>query len=80
MSGEIGQYALLIEDLRTNKSEQDRLAVLVGALASVFQLTHIPTCRTLLERKAAQLRLLCDEEDKILLQLAELRKDPKNLK
>jgi hypothetical protein len=57
----VSNYALKIEDLNANKSEQHRLAPLIEALATVLcrvSSRKQPEIKDLLERKASELPVL----------------------
>jgi hypothetical protein len=79
-------YAIKLEDLRVCKSEQDRLAVLVEALATAqgvsknFEVDFDRRLVALLDRKLAELMRACEDEYKLLDELSKLRQDPENLK
>jgi hypothetical protein len=86
--GTISPYSCAIEDLHTCKSNQDRLAALVEALATVlgcgsaekFQEDLNQRVEALLVRKTEELLQQCQEEYKLLDELAHLRQNPENLK
>lgn len=79
-------YAIKLEDLRVCKSEQDRLATIVEALATAqgvyknFEVDFHRRLVALLDRKIEELMRKCEEEYKLLDELAKLRQDPENLK
>jgi hypothetical protein len=79
-------YAIKIENLRTCKSEQDRLATIVEALATAqgvsknFEVDFDRRLVALLDRKIEELMRECEEEYKLLDELEKLRQDPENLK
>jgi hypothetical protein len=81
MTFELSSYALKIEDLNTNKSEQDRLAPLIEALATALGGVSSGTeIKNLFESKVVELLALCKKEYVLLAELEELRKDPENLR
>ena len=86
--GTISPYSCAIEDLHTCKSNQDRLAALVEALATVlgcgsaekFHEELNQRVVTILACKTEELLRQCEEEYKLLDELAHLRQNPENLK
>lgn len=82
----LSRYSVAIEEVRTCKSEQDRLAILVESLAAVLDADDLPRlelrtrAEEIFESRLRKLVKLCQEEDALLAELEELRKDPENLK
>jgi len=78
----ISEYSEKIEDLKANKTEQDRLANLITALASAIPVLNTDAMtysksKERLNKETNKLLGLLNEEDSLLARLETLRKEKK---